>query len=341
MNDAGCFFAAANGYSGFRSYFDNIFSPDKLKKLYILKGGPGTGKSTLMKTIAKRFSDEACVTRIYCSSDVSSLDGILIEQNGNAIGIADGTAPHVIEPRFPGAVEEIVNLGDGFDCRALYKQNNVIRELSEKKSYAYKNAYALLAAAGDIRKCIHTVLLDNDIYTEAERYARELVRDTKACGVAPDDRVLLLCSFSKDGYTFLPERGNGKKIISIDGDGFTEYLIIREIRKILFEKTALLRSYESALSSEFFDAVECEEVVFKVSQKGESTSLTCPWMFTDNSYLEMKKAHEAMLSIAQKFFVDASVHHFALEKIYSENMSFKNNDAKIERLCADITELFA
>ena len=33
------FFAAANGYSGFRSYFDKIFNPKDYDAIYILKGG--------------------------------------------------------------------------------------------------------------------------------------------------------------------------------------------------------------------------------------------------------------------------------------------------------------
>ena len=47
------FFAAANTSSGFVSFFDRLFDPKTLKKIYILKGGPGVGKSTLMKNAAK------------------------------------------------------------------------------------------------------------------------------------------------------------------------------------------------------------------------------------------------------------------------------------------------
>ena len=341
MKTSECFFAAANGYGGFRSNFDNGFSPHKLNKLYILKGGPGTGKSTLMKNVAKRFDDKARVTRIYCSSDVGSLDGVLIERGGTTVGIADGTAPHVIEPRFPGAVEEIVNLGDGFDYRALCGKKHVIMELSKKKSDAYKSAYTALSAAGEIRKCIDGILFNNDIYKEAELYARELVGDIKEYRGAPCNKGFLLSSFSKDGYTYLPSYSTEKKVISIEGDNISAHLIIGEIRKILSEKAVLLRSYESALSPIIFDAVECEEMLFTVSQNGCSTSLAYHKMASDDRYISVKSAHDTMLSLAQKYFKEASEHHFALEAIYSENMSFEGNEAKMERISADIAEIFA
>ena len=113
------YFGAANGYGGFRSNFNAIFSPEELDKLFIIKGGPGTGKSTLMKKIKERYSSSASIITILCSSDPDSLDGILIKKNGVTIGIADGTAPHVIDAKYPGVIEEIVNLGDGFDFSGI------------------------------------------------------------------------------------------------------------------------------------------------------------------------------------------------------------------------------
>ena len=43
------YFAAANTKNGFVSYFDDIFG--KIKKIYVIKGGPGTGKTTTVKGI--------------------------------------------------------------------------------------------------------------------------------------------------------------------------------------------------------------------------------------------------------------------------------------------------
>ena len=43
------FFASMNTANGFQSYFKEIFDPKQYNRSYILKGGPGSGKSSLMK----------------------------------------------------------------------------------------------------------------------------------------------------------------------------------------------------------------------------------------------------------------------------------------------------
>ena len=46
------YFLAANTVNGFYSLSDEITKSDDTKFLYILKGGPGCGKSSFMRTVA-------------------------------------------------------------------------------------------------------------------------------------------------------------------------------------------------------------------------------------------------------------------------------------------------
>lgn len=63
----------------------------------------------MMKKIGDYFlSQGENIDHIYCSSDSNSLDGIII--NNRKTAVVDGTSPHVIEPKAPGAVEEYINL---------------------------------------------------------------------------------------------------------------------------------------------------------------------------------------------------------------------------------------
>ena len=123
MNDnqktfAKAYFGAANGYDGFRSYFDEIFDSKNYKRVFVIKGGPGTGKSTFMKRISKHFTRNGDdVEEIYCSSDPSSLDGVIIGRENKKIAFLDGTSPHERDAKFPGAIDEIINLGDNFDTK--------------------------------------------------------------------------------------------------------------------------------------------------------------------------------------------------------------------------------
>ena len=135
------YFAAANGYSGFRSYFNDIFISEKFKRIFILKGGPGTGKSTLMKRVVHFADCEGMdYEKIHCSSDPYSLDGVIINTNGKRYAIIDGTAPHERDAVIPGAIDTIVNLGDSFNISSLESKRDEIIHLNQKKKKAYKKA---------------------------------------------------------------------------------------------------------------------------------------------------------------------------------------------------------
>ena len=89
------YFLAANSSSGFVSFFDELSNPEDDWRLFILKGGPGTGKSSLMKAIGAHMSALGKrVEFLHCSSDPSSLDGIILWED--KVCFSDGTAPHVM-----------------------------------------------------------------------------------------------------------------------------------------------------------------------------------------------------------------------------------------------------
>ncbi|NLV36866.1 MAG: ATPase [Clostridiaceae bacterium] len=142
-------FLGANTCRGFFSFYSYIISPQEAKRVFILKGGPGVGKSTFMKRAAERMLDLGYeVENMHCSSDSKSLDGIVIPQIG--IAMIDGTAPHMIDPKYPGAVDEIINLGEFWDHSILHKKKQIILEIRKQISQCYARAYRHLAAAACI-----------------------------------------------------------------------------------------------------------------------------------------------------------------------------------------------
>ncbi|MEN6316085.1 MAG: ATPase [Clostridiaceae bacterium] len=89
-------FPGGNTSKGFYSFYQYIISQEDAKRIFILKGGPGVGKSTFMKKIAARMLERGYDAEyMHCSSDNSSLDGIVIPKIG--IAMIDGTAPHVVD----------------------------------------------------------------------------------------------------------------------------------------------------------------------------------------------------------------------------------------------------
>lgn len=145
------FFATVNSGDGFISFFPEIFS--NLNRLYIIKGGCGTGKSKLIKDIAQNaVSRGYSVEYFYCSADPNSLDGIIFSdsEKGTKIGVIDGTAPHVTDPKYPGAYDEILNVGDFWDTDSLIAKKDKIFEIIDKKTILYRNVYRFLSISSQL-----------------------------------------------------------------------------------------------------------------------------------------------------------------------------------------------
>ena len=91
------YFLGANAPTGFYSLYDHLLPPEEARAIYILKGGPGCGKSTLMRRIGAWAEESGLETEyIICSGDPGSLDAVLLPKLG--VAIVDGTAPHVVVP---------------------------------------------------------------------------------------------------------------------------------------------------------------------------------------------------------------------------------------------------
>lgn len=111
------YFPGANTPQGFFSLYDQIAQGDA-NKIFIIKGGPGVGKSTFMKAIARDLVALGHgVEYHHCSADNHSIDAIYIPAGD--VALLDGTAPHVVDPKNPGAVDEIIHLGDYWNEAAM------------------------------------------------------------------------------------------------------------------------------------------------------------------------------------------------------------------------------
>ncbi|WP_353894063.1 PRK06851 family protein [Proteinivorax hydrogeniformans] len=137
-------FPGGNTSEGFYSFYEEVLS--KLDRLFILKGGPGTGKSSLIKKVAKHFLERGqSITFLHCSSDTESVDGVII--NELSLGVVDGTAPHVVDPTLPGIKDEIINLGEFWDRNLLLEDKEEITRLKQNIKTYFSTAYKELKYA--------------------------------------------------------------------------------------------------------------------------------------------------------------------------------------------------
>lgn len=103
------FFLGANTGAGFVSLYPEFAAPENGAFFWYIKGGPGNGKSTLMRRAAERAERAGlAVESILCSGDPDSLDGIYIPEK--KLGYVDATSPHVQEPAVPGGSGKYLDL---------------------------------------------------------------------------------------------------------------------------------------------------------------------------------------------------------------------------------------
>ena len=107
MNSCKQYFLGSNSCTGFYSLFESFTAEDSVDNLYIIKGGPGCGKSSFMRSIASALKDEGLdVEYILCTGDINSLDGIYIPALKTAY--LDGTAPMCWNPDTPAYVKPML-----------------------------------------------------------------------------------------------------------------------------------------------------------------------------------------------------------------------------------------
>lgn len=158
---------------GFYSLFDYIVG-DEAYRIYIFKGGPGNGKSTLMARIAAEAADLGYdVEEFHCSSDIDSLDAVAIPALRAAV--LDGTAPHVIDPQYPGCVERIINLGQFWDHQLIAARREAIVELTDQNKACYPRVYHYLKAAAELHEDMYDINSSCTDFDRVNRIADDLI----------------------------------------------------------------------------------------------------------------------------------------------------------------------
>ncbi len=202
-------FPGGNTPEGFFSYYQYII-PATARRIFLLKGGPGTGKSSFMKKIsAEMMALGYDVEHHHCSSDPHSLDGLVIPKLD--VAFMDGTAPHIVDPKNPGCVDEIIYLGDFWNENQMVSHKDEILTCNYDITQYFQRSYRYLRAAKSLYddwKTINCNALDiakanqktqqllTAVFTEVNSIGSGKLRKLFASAITPEGSVHYLDSIS-------------------------------------------------------------------------------------------------------------------------------------------------
>lgn len=330
-------FLGANSADGFLNRFyvkgEDLYT-------YIIKGGPGCGKSSFMKAVAKRAEElnQPLITA-PCSSDPNSLDAVILPNQ--KIMITDGTSPHIIDPVYPGVKEEIINFGEFWNKETLKEQSEKIISLTDKNKTLHKKASVCLNALGRVKRDNFSIYLAaTDIKKTAHFAAQIANKYLIKTGKKPKERVCFLSGetpqktvFYEDTIELMCE----KKVIINDPTLAVGSIIMSVIRDIALNcGYTIITAKNHILGEEKIDHVIVPEanIAFCTENEQLHFSDTVRRTRTERFYNKEtvkksanrialnKKLEVAFLTQTHRLLTEAKQTHDQLENCYIKAMNY-------------------
>ncbi len=223
-------FLGANTDRGFFSLYDEALGAPELRRLYVLKGSAGCGKSGFLKRLAAcAVAEGLTAVPVLCSGDPDSLDGVILPDRGAAV--FDGTSPHVLEPPLTGQKGFYIDLSRFYTSPAegLERWDADYRE-------HYRKAYRYLASLGSLEGVCRC---SEDTRREIRRRAASLA--ARSLGRGKGRGSLRRCftdAFTCRGLVSLAEsrRVLAPRLISLAGDAERSDLFLQAFLEAALER---------------------------------------------------------------------------------------------------------
>ena len=355
LTNSPSYFLGANSASGFYPYFYQAYQPEDGWRLIILKGGPGTGKSTFMKRFAQRAQE--CgepLERIYCSSDPSSLDAVLLP--GRKIGIVDGTPPHTMEPQYPGISETIVNLGECWEPKQLEGKAQEIIRFSKQCGTEHARSQRYLHAAGALLEDSYQYALSCTDTEKLEKYvdktARRLFLPEQP---APKESIRFLSGITPDGVVFFEDTAaaySARYFCIEDEYGAVSHLFLEMLRARLLKKNAaFITCYQPLFPASRLEALLVPDAGLaflathsRMELKEKPYKTIHAKRFMDAERLGMrkqrlnftKKAARELVQEGIRCLQNAKSIHDELETAYIQAMDFSKTEEKLKTVLESV-----
>jgi len=337
-------FLGGNTPKGFFSYYHYVLNQKEAKRIFCIKGGPGVGKSTFMKKIASEMLNKGYgIEYMHCSSDPDSLDGVVISDIG--IALLDGTAPHVVDPKNPGAVDEIINLGEYWSEEGFFEHRNEIIEINAQIGKLFSRAYKYLAAAKSIFDdimVIHSEAMNRSgIELEKEKIIKKEFNDIPIANKTGNVRKLFGSAITPKGlqnYLDSVINNNNKVYIIKGAPGTGTEILLSDIVKESVARGFNVEAYYCPMDPETrieHIVIPERSLAFTTSNKYHLATANTERIVDLNSYLTPsvlnkycddltydQQTFDYLLEKAIETIKKAKSQHDVLEKYYIPNMDF-------------------
>lgn len=336
------FFAGVNTEKGFIGFPGEYFSP--LSRLYIIKGTAGSGKSTLMKRLAEECEKKGfAVHRVKCSSDPESLDGVILPEKGT--GIADGTAPHVLEADTPVAREILVDAGRHMDEKKLDKEGIIL--YSRKKKEYYSRAYRFISCGVEASRVSGDIAAEaiekEKLFSFAKRFFKKHAFTPQKGSV----HTRIAAAFTGRGARILDSFPQAERVFTLRGGRGTEHLLLSALYDMGKSEGTDMYVSPDATDSRRINGIYFTEkrmyVTLLPEEKG--TEINMARFFLPAEYAGVKSAlkearelAKCSYALAEKNLFAAAACHGELEKRYIAAMDFEPLEQEYKRILEGLTE---
>lgn len=333
------YFAAANGYDGFRSYFDRVFPSEAYDRIFVLKGGPGTGKNRLLRTLGDTFGDAGCGREdILCSSDPSSLDGLILTYGNHRVAFLDGTAPHERDAVVPGCIDELINLGGNWNTDALVRRRAEILTLNKRKKKSYEKGYDYLSLSGFIDRKTEAVYKASASYEKITDAAADLAQTLPPC--EGTGGVRLVSAFCRYGRVTLNTLEAMPEKYLVCGERCARNAFMSSLLHALSRRGQGFLRCPSPMADNITEALTLPAhgiAILTEAQDSDEGMQRVELPRPEESGIRARIARlseirdESLLRACAAFSA-ASEAHFAMEDIYTAAMDFEKNDEITQNL---------
>ena len=231
------YFLGGNTAYGFRSFYDSELA--RMDNVILMKGAPGTGKSTLIKSVgaecAKRGLDHETW---YCSGDPESADGIYVKALGAAV--VDATSPHPCEAALPVIRERIVDMAAAMDRAAVLPAKKEITELINVKKRCYSRAYDKLKSAFcHYSRSEEAYAKKADIVAVRRAAAAFALAETDCVSGGSQGRNAFSKAITPNGIVAFHDHLAGRRVYMLDGGEHAAHVFLAEAAKLIPGGTVL------------------------------------------------------------------------------------------------------